>query len=571
MNPLQQLASCLPHHQRVSPFGQQQHLSFFSGLPFQEYISQLLTETYTHIYRVSRRYTYTYNTHRYSHTMTTLGTEDTVLSTYIAAHKLDAILAAPGIAGTAAADNKESIPCDQCAPLVATLETQLRTAAELGQVLLARHSAQAAAAQHAARRHADAETALKEMELARVRAENDCDTAERAQKAALGRVHRLEREMELMVAQYERLERTTETMNDNSDCTDFTRTDSHVAAILPKAHSTKLVDSLVSENSNLQATIIDLREQLLAARDEINALRNECDAISRTKEVHHHHHHLHFNGDSDSQLPAGMPPGGSQFHLNKSRKVLRKFVSQESGLNTTTTIFEQDEGEAPKQFLIDSPEPVLSPAIDDDSDEEDIPYSPFPILKRSTSYDSIFSTLTTHDSDISMPTQLAYPASMYTLARPALINRQTSTATVSTAGREVSAELTRSTGLNRQKSRMILHQHHYNTTNTSGGSKTKVEPSPKRSTSMGSMWSAMLFRNKTSAPVVSKPAPKAVPPPSASVDMLTPPTVAGLRRTTLPIASPNFIYPQTTFSSPSTAALHLPRRSRTSVGRNPLT
>ncbi|KAF5113792.1 hypothetical protein DV495_003642 [Geotrichum candidum] len=120
--------------------------------------------------------------------MTTLGTEDTVLSTYIAAHKLDAILAAPGIAGTAAAGNKESIPCDQCAPLVATLETQLRTAAELGQVLLARHSAQAAAAQHAARRHADAETALKEMELARVRAENDCDTAERAQKAAAAAV-----------------------------------------------------------------------------------------------------------------------------------------------------------------------------------------------------------------------------------------------------------------------------------------------------------------------------------------------------------------------------------------------
>ncbi|KAF5096074.1 hypothetical protein D0Z00_002905 [Geotrichum galactomycetum] len=491
--------------------------------------------------------------------MTLLGTEDTVLSTYIAAHKLDTILAAPGVAGAAAAaGDKDPVPCEQCTPLVAALETQLRTAAELGQVLLARHSAQAAAAQHATRRHADAETALKEMELARERAEYDRDTAERAQKTALGRVHRLEREMELMVAQYERLERTTETINDTSNCTDFTRTVS--PASIPQAASTKLVDSLVRDNSNLQATIIDLREQLLAARDEINALRAECDAISQSKEVHHHHHHIHINGNGSSQLPAGVLPEGSQFHLNKPRQLLRKFVSQESGLNTTTTIFEQDESQAlPKQLTIDASDPALSLAIDEDSDEDDIPYSPFPVLKRSTSHDSIFSALTTHDSDMTMPAQSAYPGSMYKLlARPALTNRRTSTATVSTADREVSAELTRSTGLNRQKSRMILHQHHYNTTNcssssSSSSSKSKVEPSPKRSTSMGSMWSAMLFGNKTSAPAALKPDSKAAPP-SAPADMLTPPTVAGLRRATLPIASPIVIYPQTTFSSPSASA-----------------
>jgi hypothetical protein len=495
--------------------------------------------------------------------MASLSTEDTVLSTYIAAHQLDIILAAPGLTGAAAGD-KEPTPCEQCAPLVAALETQLRTAAELGQVLLARHSAQAAAAQHAARRRADAETALKEMELARARAEDDRDTAERAQKTALGRVHRLEREMELMVAQYERLERTTETINDNRICNNFTRTDG-AAASIPQAASTQLVDSLIRDNSNLQATIIDLREQLLAARDEINALRAECDAISRSKEVHHHH--IHVNGDGSSDLPAGVLPGGSQFHINKPRQLLRKFVSQESGLNTTTTIFEQDEGQVlPKQLTIDASEPALCLAIDENSDEEDIPYSPFPILKRSTSHDSIFSALTTHNSDMTLTAQAAYPGSMYMLARPALTNRRTSTATVSTADREVSAELTRSTGLNRQKSRMILHQHHYNTTNNSSSSrKTKVEPSPKRSISMGSMWSAILFGNKATAPAVPKTVPKAAP--STPADILTPPTVAGLRRTTLPIASPIVVYPQTTFSSPSAAELRLPTVSRASLGK----
>lgn len=487
--------------------------------------------------------------------MALLGTEDSVLSTYIAEHHLDTIMTAPTASTTT---ENDQFPCDQCAPYVTALEKQLQTAAELGQVLLTRHSVQAAAAQHAERRLADAETALKGMELARARAENDRETAERAQKMALGRIRRLEREMELMVAQYERLERTAETTDDQESHHNLTNRPVNV----PPLTQINLVDRLNRDNSNLQATVINLREELLTARDEINALRTERDAISRSKEIHHHHHHIHLNSSNSSEVLNGALPEDRQFYLNKPQHALRKFVSQESGLNATTTIFEQDEDEMSKQVKSRVPDYTIPVNIESDSnedDEDDIPYSPFPVLKRSISHDSIFSTLTTNNVNIN--TQSAgYPVSMYMPVRPAITNRQTSAATVSTTGRDVSAELTRSNGLSRQKSLMILHQHHYKTTTNGISSSSSIsngsseKRAPKRSISIGSKWSTMLFGSK---PSTAKESSKTETiPPLLATDSLAPVTVTSLCRSSIPVASPALIYPQTTFSSPSTALVH---------------
>lgn len=289
------------------------------------------------------------------------------LSTYLAEHPLDDIL--QGNANTSdksasSRSNSDGVtqgPCARCSThenTIATLEKQVKTAAELGQALLVRYEDYVASAEetkkallsqlssmeqslksatsetatvksnnsqlvkqlsnvseslfvseakveqltrtlqdqhsqlakinnHAART-TGLESQISILESTRDNLQQELQMAIKERKLAESRWRKTERLLEKLTFQYECLEQSIG--NDDSK--------SETATELPDDQETPIqgfIKSILNENSNLESTALDLRQQLAALKDEIKDLRsqptmNKSDTQPSPKEIHHHHH-----------------------------------------------------------------------------------------------------------------------------------------------------------------------------------------------------------------------------------------------------------------------------------------
>lgn len=483
------------------------------------------------------------------------------LSAYLAEHPLDDILTG----NTDIQRGKDGIQTPSCLceirgpcclkrdKTISTLETQLKTAAELGQAILVRHQGYIATAEkekaeristintlkerinlanldiskstannaqlvkqvsvvseslfvseakveqltrtlqdqhsqlvkanNSAAKTESLESQISILESTRETLQQECQMAVREKRLAEARWRKTERKLEKLTLQYERLE---EEAVDGIDLSGQVNSNSPNEPATPMQ---EFIKTLLQENSALEATAFDLREQLAASKEELKDLRNQLKQVSRTgyseadsqREVHHHHHfhvlppgfqprqppppkqrsnQIQTGGNQDLRPSDGDTPGPQytshrrRFSLPEAREddsdtcagdddpsggyyfdnyphvmdktTVRKFISHESGLRGLA------------QSEISMIDPVMyshypgSPNVVVEEDEElGVVYSPMPKLQRSTSHDSIFSALDVNQTATPIgPPSLSEPylsiPEITLFHRPSLYNKMSS-------------------------------------------------------------------------------------------------------------------------------------------------
>lgn len=304
---------------------------------------------------------------------------------------------------------------------------------------------QLAKASHHANRIKSQDDQISKLESARDNLQQELQIANKERKMAETRWRKTERLLETLTVQYEKLEQSIEN-NKNPDLKRETAREGPIQGFVKK---------VLSENQTLESTIVDLKHQLYALKEEINDLRSQPQGDSsshgNSKEVHHHHHfhvvpsnfqpnhqstpdynqrQVTYNTidtkaiaapSSERSLEAEAPISAhSDSRLSKRPSFSLEAREDDSdtyagdevsdNLSDTYTLFGAEQNTVRKLISHDAGlrnlmkddipvlEPVMyshyptSPRMMMEEDEDyGIVYSPMPKLRRTTSHDSIFS------------------------------------------------------------------------------------------------------------------------------------------------------------------------------------